>query len=508
MSSATPSPATGTPGGTLPRQRSRWRLTRRAQQPNQPPRQFTGQQPDEKIIFLRHKHWWFLFKPGWRAIVLFLFLIGIITAHFILPQFSAFWIILEAGLGTAFLIFLLRWIYSDVSDWWFNTYILTNKRIIITHGLLQPQRKEAPLDKIQQVYQDRRNLLAYLLDYGDIVIPTAAERIALPGIANPRALVDKIIEAQQQYNASRKAPADTPIQDETLRKVIEELAKPTVIPPPPSPDPAPKPGTIITPARRFGGPLRLSSRVRYFPDERTIQYIQRHPYVFFRRAAPGGAIILLLIVLALVFHIFFWPLFVVGTLLGLGWIGYTYVDYIDDIYILTTHRIIDIDRAAFIFFEGRSVVEYGKIQDIIVDVPSPIARLLDFGTVRIETAGSQQKIRMRDVPDPFAIQNMISQRINAGKERDAINAANKQKAEMKKWFSEIMNAMYGLRAPDLYGRSFEEAADLLARQHLLLRVLGEQQHPGMPPGHVIHQTPSPGTILSHQGQVYVILSKL
>ncbi len=508
MSNASPN-QTGSGGGTGNRRGLGRIFSRSSQSANQPPRRFAGQQQGEKVIFLKRKHWWFLIKPGWRAIIFLLVLLGVIALHIITPRiYSPIWVLLEAIIGVVFLIFLLRWASTDVSNWWFNLYILTDKRLIIAHGLLQPQRKEAPLDKIQQVYADVRNLWEYLLDYGDVLIPTSAGVIELKGIANPRSIIDTILEAQSQYNAARKAPPDEPIKDPTLKRVIEDLAKPTVITPPPSPDPPPKPGTVITPARKFGGPLRLTSKVRYAPDERTIQYIQRHPYVFFRKASPGAALLLIMLILVIVFHFFLWPIFLAGSLLGLGWIGFMYVDYVDDVYILTTHRIIDIDRGAVIFFEGRAIVEYSKIQDVIVEVPSLIARTLDFGIVRVETAGAQQKIRMKDVPNPFGIQDAIFQRITAVKERDSVNAANKQKAEMRKWFAAMANALEELRTPDLIGKSFEEAADLLGKQQLEMRVMGEQRHPGVPPGQVIQQSPLPGAMLSHERRVQVILSKV
>jgi membrane protein YdbS with pleckstrin-like domain len=508
MSSATPN-QTGAAGAPPTRHGLRRAFSRQPQQSRQAPKRFSGQQQDEKVILFKRKHWWFLVKPGWRAAVLLLGLVGVIILHVVTPRvYSPIWVLLEAIIGVTFLIFLLRWAYTDVADWWFHVYIVTNKRLIIAHGLLQPQRKEAPLDKIQQVYMDVRGLWQYLLNYGDIILPTSAGPLEVRGVSNPRTVIDQILDDLSQYNAARKGPPEEPVKDETMRKVIEDLGKPTVIAPPPSPDPPPKPGAAPAPARKFGGPLHLNSKVRYQPDERTVQYIRRHPYILFRKAAPGGALIVLMMILALVFHLFLWPLFLAGSLLGLGWIGYCYIDYVDDIYILTTHRVIDIDRGAFIFFEGRAIVEYSKVQDVIVEVPSVIARSFDFGTVRIETAGLQQKIRMKDVPNPFGIQDAIFQRINAVKERDTVNAANKQKAELKRWFAAVANAMYELRTPDLVGKSFEEAADLLSRQNLLLRVAGEQQSPGMPPGHVIHQTPPPGTLLGHEGQVQIVLSKL
>src|SRR5262249_43466306 len=161
--------------------------------------------------------------------------------------YAPLWVLVEAGAGVAFLIFLLRWAYTDVADWWFHVYILTDKRIIIARGLVQPQRKEAPLDKIQQVYMDVRGISDYLLDYGDISLPTSAGPFEIRGIADPRATVDIILDAQMQYNAGRKAPDDVPVKDGMLRQIIEDLAKPTVITPSPSPDPAPRPGIVTTP---------------------------------------------------------------------------------------------------------------------------------------------------------------------------------------------------------------------------------------------------------------------
>ena len=507
MSSASSNPP-GTPGAPPARRGPRRPFSRQTQS-QQPSKRFSGQQADERVLFLKRRHWWFLVKPGWRAVVLLFMLIGVIIVHTLTPPvYGPIWVLVEAGIGVAFLIFLLRWAYTDVADWWFHVYILTDKRMIIAHGLVQPQRKEAPLDKIQQVYMDVRGLWEYLLNYGDIIMPTSAGPLEVRGITNPRTTVDAILEAQQQYNASRKAPADVPIKDETMRRVIEDLAKPTVIASPSSPDPPPRPGIVTMPARKFGGPLRLGSKVRYQPDERTVQYIQRHPYVFFRKGVPGAILIVMMIVLALVFHFFLWPLFLIGSLIGLGWVGYAYIDYIDDIYILTTHRVIDIDRGAIIFFEGRAIVEYGKVQDVIVEVPSVVARTFDFGDVRVETAGQQQKVRMRDVPNPFGIQDAIFQRISAVKERETINAANKQKAELRNWFAVMANTYHDLRAPDLIGKSFEEAADILSKQHLVLRVMGEQRYAGLPPGHVLQQTPPPGTLLTHEGQVHIILSRL
>ena len=76
-------------------------------------------------------------------------------------------------------------------------------------------------------------------NYGSIILPTSAGPMELRGVANPRALVDVIIDTQNDYQSARKAPADVPIKDNTLRQVIEDLAKPTIIAPPTSPDPSP-----------------------------------------------------------------------------------------------------------------------------------------------------------------------------------------------------------------------------------------------------------------------------
>jgi len=475
------------------------------------PATFPGQRSDEQLIFIIRKHWWFLIRPGWPALVVLVLFIPVLALQAAVPApVHPLFVLIDMVLGIALFILVVRWAYSDVTNWWFDTYILTSKRIIDSEGWIETRRKETSLDRIQQIAIHIPDLWAYMLGYGDVIVRTAgaAGWVELKGIAHPREIQDRIREAEVAYRtASPPKPGPVELTDPNLAQKLDELAQPTKLEVPPSPDRPHRSGVPLGPTRRFGGPLRLESRVRYQPDEQTITYLQHHPFVLVRQEVPPALLLVLLIVMIIFFHLAIWPLYVAVLLIALGWGAFNYFNFIDDVYIVTTHRIIDIDRRAFIFYEEAVIAEYSKIQDVIVSIPTVIARTFNFGLVRVETAGSLPNLEMIDVPNPFAVQDMIFTRINAAKQRDAVNAANRQKAELKLWFSTMIGEMIKRQAPDLINRSLTEAIEIIRQQELVLRIDGERYEPGVAAGLVIEQHPPAGTLLLTDGVVRVMVSR-
>jgi CRP-like cAMP-binding protein len=94
-------------------------------------------------------------------------------------------------------ILLIFWMIYQVIDWWNDTYEITSDRIIDVEKLpffLKEIRREAPLAQIQDVTYRISSPIEMLLNYGSVVIQTAASQGALTfdNVPDPRGVKDEI----------------------------------------------------------------------------------------------------------------------------------------------------------------------------------------------------------------------------------------------------------------------------------------------------------------------------
>lgn len=97
-----------------------------------------------------------------------------------------------------------------------------------------------------------------------------------------------------------------------------------------------------------------------------------------------------------------------------AWVLWTYLDWRNDLYIVTDQRAIRIQKTHFLF-ERRDETYLDKIQDVLVVFTSPAANLLGFGKVEIQTAGSTGKIAFEGIARPHAVQKTVFQLIERGR---------------------------------------------------------------------------------------------
>lgn len=103
-------------------------------------------------------------------------------------------------------------------------------------------------------------------------------------------------------------------------------------------------------------------------------------------------------------HIFWIALFVI------------LIDFSLDFWVLTDARVIAVEQKG-LFSQSVGEFELSKIQDVMVEVNGMIATMLNYGTVRVSTAGEHQDFEIRYVYNPNAMRDAILQASIAGKQQ-------------------------------------------------------------------------------------------
>lgn len=149
------------------------------------------------------------------------------------------------------------------------------------------------------------------------------------------------------------------------------------------------------------------------PDEEVRLIVRRHPIVFFWPLLQS-TIALAFIVLALIF----WGLsdifYIVVTVLIL--IIFSLIFKISFIYsnsfcLVTNQRVINVDQRGF-FNRVITETDYAKIQEVTNSTSGMIGTTFNIGEINILTAGKESQLTIRNIPDPYSIQQEITKNIS------------------------------------------------------------------------------------------------
>ena len=149
------------------------------------------------------------------------------------------------------------------------------------------------------------------------------------------------------------------------------------------------------------------------PDEEVRLVVRRHPIVFFWPLLQS-TIALAFIVLALIF----WGLsdifYIVVTVLIL--IIFSLIFKISFIYsnsfcLVTNQRVINVDQRGF-FNRVITETDYAKIQEVTNSTSGMIGTTFNIGEINILTAGKESQLTIRNIPDPYSIQQEITKNIS------------------------------------------------------------------------------------------------
>jgi len=479
--------------------------------------EFSGQQSDETVKMVLRKHVWFLIAPAFPIIGSIIALIVVTALSATYPQASSLWSLLQVVFAILILITAIYFVYNDLALWWVEISIITNKRGIVWTGLLTPDRKEATLEQVVQVGVIQDNLLSMLLSYGDVQLNLVGGRgLILKRVPNPKEVRDRFTKVQDEFKRGKSATESfaelktlDPHQVIAKLSVKEPLPKELELPPNPDkkyPHREDEEGHIYPPdyrqrgpLRTFAGPLRLPCDVAYTADEDTVMYIQRAKSVLVLRL-----ILPVLLLFGLIISSFYFPSLTVYLAIAffvlLLVITYMILNYIDDVFILTTRRIIDIDRKFLFFNEEHITAEYSNVRDVTVKVGNPFFLALDVGTVIVQTPGDNPNIEISPADHPFSIQDMIYILKGRKDKVDKIKAKNDQKELLNKWFGTVLDSMertvLGRGVPNLLRLDYFEAGRRAQTANMRVVLNGEDSsYPEIESGLIVSQDPIPGTMI-------------
>lgn len=490
---------------------------------------FDGQEPGEVVRRVVRGHFIFALRSAFPLLVVVILLFLIIWGNVSSPQLDALWRPLEF---LAFIGIVLTGVYSAYRIfelWWVNVDVVTDRRILTWKGLLHPTRKVTKLEKVSQVAVDQRSIFSILFNYGDVkVYVIGGQPLDMLKVANPKEVRDDIEGVRQSYHQAAEAKklqeAPPPVLDPQLSAVLAKLAQPKELPGFPDADKNSKwahrynPAKLRRPLRTFGGFLHIPAEVHYDAEEYTVQYIQRSKIVlFYELIIPFIILIGLLIGAVTARYLFGW--FAIGFLiLGIA-IGLIIINYIDDVFILTNKRIIDIERHFVFLFEEHDTAAYDKITEIQVSSSNPFELALNIGNVHIYTPGNNPDIHMKRIHDPFALQDRIFELQELKSKFDKAKAENDQKATLNRWFSTVLSTLEtrinNRGVPNLQTLDLWDAIERAGEFGMRVVPVGEStNYPHILPGKIVSQIPPPGTMVSldeknpeNRPQIHVILSK-
>lgn len=158
---------------------------------------FATQDTDEKILILSRASWFT--NVGWVVNmiigIVFYFILSIILANIgFIQQYPGYFFV---G-NLIYILALIDYSLTNFTKWYYNIYIITDKRIIDYDFFPFAGMKisEAALVNVEDVTQTQKGLFADMFNYGDIIVQTAAERLQFrfESVPNPTYIRNKIVD--------------------------------------------------------------------------------------------------------------------------------------------------------------------------------------------------------------------------------------------------------------------------------------------------------------------------
>ncbi len=411
--------------------------------------------PKEVIYFIARRHKIRLYQ-ALAAPVLSLFLPAALFAWGLLSGATTpFVLAVISGVG------ILGWGIWNAIDWSNDYYIVTNQRVIWLEKVigLYDSRQEAPLGTILSVGIET-DMIGRALDFGNVIVRTFVGKLEFDHVDHPVQAADMIREYWERSKVGGTQAQKDAMKDSIrlklglpVEKKQEEELAPVVVH---EEDASSKPLWLLAIADLFK--LRIE-------DGGTITY-RKHWVVFILQAWKPVMyfLILLALMVARAWYLFQTagnavlernslgafrpdtimvaiPLFMLPFIV---WFVWEYVDWKNDIFMVTPDEIVDIDKKPF-GTEERRAAQIENILNTDYKREGVIAYFFNFGTVHISVGGAQ--LAFEDVLDPASVQADINRRRMTRISRKSEDAANIERERVAAWLAAYHQNIDEFNAP-------------------------------------------------------------
>lgn len=396
---------------------------------------------DETVYLIRRQHLAylvvFMLKP---LLVAWLALMALWLASYIgAPSFRLVVEWIGFGLGGVALL----WAAYTILDWENDFYIVTDQRVVWLERMygLYDSRQEAPLNAVKSE-EVKTTLWGRMLGYGDVITYAFLGQITFRGLAQPR-MVQETIDALRERASIIQLEADQRTMEAIIRQKIEPPAPEAQSPEQPADESQAAPSADHS--RRA---LPIRDRLRLFfrthIEEGDVITYRKHAFILLKKTFIPGLILVLLLAAIVYLYILQargviqFPaisIIMLGLVLmippALWWL-YQYVDWGNDIFQITSDRIIDSERKPL----GTETVKSAPLDNIIsLDYTriGLLGILLNMGNVVISTGTDQ--FCFRTIYDPARAQREIFERMYANRRKKQIADATKEWDQVSDWLA-------------------------------------------------------------------------
>jgi hypothetical protein len=339
-------------------------------------------------------------------------------------------------------------------DWRNDDYIISDQRVIHRERvlLLVDQQDECPLEKVQNVQVRRPTFFSTLLDLGDVTIEAQGARanVVFRWVRHPENVARLVLGHTSRLHERRQALEKAQMQ-QALRKALtpNNAAHDAAHDAGQNDENEPQADT----PRQQQQPSRAQQIYRWLiPPMRELRgtdiIYHKHWLLLIRTTGVPMLTFLLSVALQIIVPQLGLqtPAFLqdhlpqlagIALSLGLlGWLIWRYEDWRNDVYIVTTDRVIDYDRSPF-GFAGTQQKTAGMngIQNVAYQTRGILDNLFNMGDVVIRTGGADGELIFERVWNPRRVQREIVDRLEEFQRSQHQSQQTARRREITEWLT-------------------------------------------------------------------------